>query len=169
MSDTPEYVVKKGISDSQIDELIRLSQSDHLIKKYTRDPKRFKNRESFHKWIENEKYIYILSDNSINLGGIIWFSKKDLPTKDNSHDYGFTFSIRIYSGLRGRGLAKLFSQKALVDFALSDSYKKSLKKGFWLSVLPENIPAINLYNSLGYKEIGNYAGRILMGLEHSAV
>jgi len=88
-------IVKKGIDDKQIEELILYSNNDELIEKYTKDKVRFKNKDAFKSWFDKGKEIYVLSDGKEKLLGIVWFSKKEMPV-DIGEEYKTTFAIRIY-------------------------------------------------------------------------
>ena len=153
------FLVKRGISDKQVKELINYSKKDSLVKKFTSDTKRFKDLSSYEAWRTNGKSIYTLTNREGDLLGIIWFSKKS----SGFLHYPFTFGIRTYGGARGKGLARNFMQSSFEAFTRSKTYTSSREKGVWLEVTPENVHAIKLYADFGFKEAGNsQKGKIIM-------
>jgi len=143
----------KGISQSQVQELLIYSKTDSQVIKNTHDTERFKNLESFKAWRPG-KTIYILSDERKRLLGIIWFEKKKIPEVPGIH---YTFAIRTYRPIRGKGYAEKFMQKAFDDFGR--------QKGFWLSTRKDNSTAIKLYEKFGFKMVNSKENRIIMVLE----
>src|SRR5687767_4102102 len=148
--------IKKGISESQINQLINYSNTDPEIEKYTRDKsERFSSRETYIKWREKKRTIYTLTDSEENLLGIIWLGAKEKPewpfiSGIKPNKYPFTLSIRLYSKARGKGLAIPFTQKVLELFKKSDEYKNSPQKGIWIEVSTTNERGIKLYEKLGF-------------------
>lgn len=166
-SSLDSYQIKKGLSEKQIDQLIEYAATDEGLK-YTSDPKRFKNRESFDEFSKEILAYYTLIDNEDNLLGIIWFHDLDLYLKKESpSEYGISFAIRLYREVRGKGLALPFTEEVLSDFKESQEYKAHPHKKIWLSVSPENEPAAKLYHKLGFKdlEINKEHNKLLMILE----
>lgn len=150
-----DLYVQKGITEKQIDELIRRSRADEKIKRYTSDSKRFKNKKVFNAWKTNKK-IFILMNKKQALLGLIWFEHKQIPVSELRKQfarYKITFAIRLYKEARGRGLAKPFMTKA---------FAKTADKYIWLSTLYNNKTAINLYTKFGFKSIGEYDKRQYM-------
>ena len=140
---------QKGISEGQIRQLVKITKSDSSAKKYTHDPERFKNLTTFRKW-QRGKTIYTLGDKKGNLLGIVWFSRKKNPLAPN---YPFTFAIRVYPPLRGKGYALKFMKEAFTDFK---------PKSVWLTTHIENLPAINLYKKFGFKELNKELNELVM-------
>lgn len=147
------YQIKKGLSESQIDQLINYAATDDGLK-YTSDPKRFKNRDSFDEFSKEILAYYVLADDEDNLLGIIWFHDLDLYlNKEKPSEYGISFAIRLYGEARGKGLALPFTEEVMSDFKKSEEYKTHPHKKIWLSVSPENEPAVKLYRKLGFKDL----------------
>ncbi len=163
-----DYKIKKGITDKQISQLINYAATDEGLK-YTSDPKRFKNRESFDEFSKEILSYYTLVDDEDNLLGIIWFHDLDLYlNRESPSEYGISFAIRLYGKARGKGLALPFTEEVMADFKDSEEYKKHPHPKFWLSVSPENEPAVALYRKLGFEdlEISKEYNKLLMTLNH---
>ncbi len=140
-------IVSLGITKNQVQELLSFTKTDSLIRKFTHDAKRFKNLESFEKWLLG-KYIYTLSDKNGKLLGVAWFSAKANP---QAIEFPFTFAIRIYPPARGLGFSEKLMRAAFEKFMKSDTYLKSQKKGFWLATRKNNEFAIRLYEKFGFQ------------------
>ena len=153
-----DVFIQQGILDCQIDQLIKYSNTDPEIKKFTSDLIRFKDRPSFNKWLEQGKVIYTLIDKKNNLLGISWFGQKNPPIKLNAN---FTFAIRIYGLARGQGLSYPFLKTTISDVLKSSKDKVA---GFWLQVSIDNIPAINTYKKIGFKKIDTIEDKVIMVL-----
>jgi ribosomal protein S18 acetylase RimI-like enzyme len=151
--------VIQGIYGNYINQLIRYTKTDKLIKKFTRDKERFKSKKSFNTWKGQEKIFYTLTDSYQKLLGIIWFGKKPTLEKfPECHKYNYTFSIRLYSGARNKGLSYDFMKIAFDNFNKNSSDPKS----FWLSTHTDNTSAIKLYQKFGFKEVFQKKDKILM-------
>lgn len=152
-STTIPYTIKKGLSEKQISQLIEYAATDEGLK-YTSDPKRFKDKESYDEFSKEIMAYYALTNESDDLLGIIWFHDLDLYlNKENPSDYGISFAIRLYGEARGKGLAQPFTEEVLQDFYESEEYKKHPHNKIWLAVSPENEPAVKLYHKLGFKDL----------------
>ncbi|MBI2420473.1 MAG: GNAT family N-acetyltransferase [Candidatus Levybacteria bacterium] len=150
----------------QIGQLVGFSSKDSLVRKFTSDTNRFKDRKVFDSWIAKGKRIWVLTDNNENLLGIIWIGDSILPEADFTENidrevFDKTIAIRLYVGARGKGIAYDFSKKVLdlVD-----------EKRLWISVREGNLAARKLYEKLGFQEITkptsiNEEGKILLILD----
>lgn len=157
-----DIFIQQGILDCQIDQLIKYSNTDSEIKKFTSDPIRFKDRNSFDHWLKQGRIIYSLIDKNHNLLGIIWFGHKIPPIKINAN---FSFAIRIYGSARGQRLSQIFMKTAFNDLLKNQS--KSKISGFWLQVSFDNLPAVFSYQKFGFKQISqpDSSDKIIMTLE----
>ncbi len=140
--------ITKGISKRQISQLIKYSQTDPQILKFTGDKRRFSSLAKFDKWSKN-RVIYTLTDKSKNLLGIVWFGNKN----------GITFAIRTYPPARGKGYSVKFLTNTLKSFLKSEDYKKMGGGRIWLETHIDNLPAINLYQRTGWKEKSEKSGK----------
>lgn len=144
-------MVSKSITQDQIRKLIIRTQIDPQIKKYTHDSKRFKNLTTFRKW-QKGKTIYTLSGKNGELLGLIWFGKKRNVLAPG---YAFTFAIRIYPPIRGKGYAFKFMKEVFTDFKHQD---------VWLTTRRDNLPAIRLYKKFGFRKIAEAEKDLVMAL-----
>lgn len=144
------YIVTKGVTDLQKTQLIKYTNSDSLIKKFTHDSERFSDVKMLNNWLTKDRVVYSLTDVRQNLAGIIWFSPKKMP------GFRYTFAIRVYNKARGKNLAKKFMELAFSDFG---------DKKVWLDVSDDNVVAINLYERFGFKTILKDGGRRVMVLK----
>ena len=132
--------IQSGISDYCSTQLIKITGTDSQIRKFTHDHERFKNLKTFNKWKSRGKTVYTLIDKTGKLMGIIWFNKQ---TYDN---IPYTFAVRTYKPIRGRGVAKKFMKFVFEDFI------GRTKSNIWLRTDENNIIAGNLYKDFGFKK-----------------
>ena len=152
-STTIPYTIKKGLSEKQISQLIEYAATDEGLK-FTSDPKRFKDKETFDEFSKEIMAYYALTNEADDLLGIIWFHDLDLYlNKENPSEYGISFAIRLYGEARGKGLAQPFTEEVMEDFKDSEEYKSHPHKKIWLAVSPENEPAVKLYHKLGFNDL----------------
>ena len=134
--------ILKNISVSEVAQLIAYTKSDKLIRSQTHDFDRFKSRKTYTAWEKRGKTIYILVNRGGKLLGIIWFSRKSFKK------YNFTFAIRTYPPIRGKGIAKNFLVTVYQNFKTTHK-----KPNLWLKTEKDNLIAIKLYRSFGFKTI----------------
>lgn len=145
-----KFTFKKGITESQIDELIFYANNDPQIISFTSDKTRFADKKAFKLWLKKKPVIYTLTNNTGRLLGIIWFQRKiGIP------GYDLTFAIRLYGKARGKGLSYGFMKQAFDDFK---------PQKVWLEVSIDNLPAVSLYKKFGFQQITdpNDKGKIIM-------
>jgi ribosomal protein S18 acetylase RimI-like enzyme len=136
--------IKKGLSEKNIGQLIDYANKDEEVKRFTSDARRFKDRESYEEWLKKGRTIYGLVDGEDNLLGITWFGEEG--------GEGFTLAIRTYEGARHRGFSYGFLKETINDFMGGDEYKKAINKEWWLETSKDNLPAIMLYEKLGFQK-----------------
>jgi ribosomal protein S18 acetylase RimI-like enzyme len=152
--------IEKGLSAKALKQLLDFSRTDKVIRKYTTDPKRFKDEEAFKIWQKQGRIIYSLVDEKSNLRGIIWFGKKAIDAKEfpsvsktDLEKYSFTFAIRLYENARGKGLAVPFMKAVFTDFG---------QKRVWLETGKDNLPALKTYKRFGFHALTENRERVLM-------
>ena len=159
-----------GITIRQISELIKFSNTDPLILSTTRDKERFKDKKTYNDWLSKGRKIYTLIDTHKKLLGIIWFGIKNMPKNihyysslDTGH-YTITLAIRLYEHARGKGLSKIFINKAWDLYKETKEYLQNPNKGIWLETNINNFPAISAYKNLGFKLVSKPGadGKVLM-------
>jgi len=134
--------IKNALSEKNIGQLIEYANNDELIKKYTSDLKRFKDRDSYENWLKKGRKVYVLVDDKDNLTAISWFGEEG---------EGFTFALRVYGKARGKGLGYGFLKETMNQFMELDDYKMANNKEWWLETSKDNIAAIKIYEKLGFK------------------
>lgn len=133
--------IRHGLSNKCVEQLISYTNSDKTIQEFTSDLKRFKDMKSYQEWLKKGRSVYSLVDEEGNLVGISWFGEEN----------GFTLALRIYGKARGKGLGYDFLRKTMEDFMKGEKYKKAKNQNWWLETSKNNIPAIKIYEKLGFK------------------
>lgn len=146
-----KLTIKNFLTSKQINKLIYYSNNDLKIKKFTHDSKRFKDLNSFNVWFTKDIQIFVLTNSSNDLLGLIWIKPKVNPYSKYKH----TFAVRVYKPIRGKGYAYDFVKNVLSTLKVD---------GLWLSTNIKNIAALKLYNKLGFKQIGKEDDQIIMEL-----
>lgn len=152
-------LIKKGLSDALIEQLIKQAKEDTSVGQFTSDPVRFSSRETYLEWLKKDTVIYALVDSEDRLLGVVWYENLPLPwnEKINGKDpssFGITYAIRTYAQARGKGLAVPFTEETLADFRKSSQYSQNPNNGIWLAVSKDNTAAISVYKKSGFKELG---------------
>jgi hypothetical protein len=180
--DSLGFKIVEGLEEEHIDQLIMYSNTDPKVMANTSDPRRFKDRAAFDKWLKKDgvvkRFPYSLVDDEGKLVGIVWFGEGDFPLRQDelkpdyvnleTEYYGITFALRTYPGARGRHLAKEFMSKALSAYLKSEAYKKASDKGkggIWLETSVGNEGAVATYKSYEQVSDPDEKGRIVMVLD----
>jgi len=168
--------ISRGIGEEQIDYLIFYSNTDENVAKYTNDRERFRNRQSFERWLTKGRIVYTLSGINDVLLGICWFGEEKIPYRTfllpiDPVLYQFTSALRVYNGMRRRGLSTPFFQRCHRDFMENPAFSQSDYKGFWAATSVDNIPAIKVLEKLGYSRVtnSNENNKILMVIDHQTL
>lgn len=148
--------ILRGIDKNQTSALITYTQSDKKVSKCTHDIERFKNSKTFGTWQKRGKTIYTLTNAKGKLLGLIWFARKKYGI------FPFTFAIRTYPPVRGKGISFKFLKTVYEEFR-----NKYTNSGLWLAMQPGNIPAEKLYKKFGFKTSSiNKNGEVIMTYKH---
>lgn len=132
--------IDSAITEAQINELIQHSNNDPEVVRKTSDSTRFKDREAFDEWLRSKPSIYVLTNETNRLLGIVWVQKMPCPVPKPEFDT--TAAIRLYGEVRGKGLSK---------WLLSEALNKYGNSNFWLRTSSDNVSAIKTYEGLGFK------------------
>jgi len=159
--DGARHTVERGWEDELATELPELSRQVHILKSTPKDAsRRFVDTESANRWYDDEAKaptVYTLRLGGLSMGGLVWMSSQEHP---DTPGYGFTSGFRMYNGAVGRGLARPFSEVAHQDF-----FTEHPAAGIWLETDDTNDAALALYSKLGYTEVANHDGRVVMKLK----
>jgi len=149
-----------GYWTDTLHQIICKSKQERLQKTVPKDSTvRFKNLNTYKSWASTGVLFFALANHSGDVGGLIWFEKKQNPIIPEAET---TFAIRMYDGYEGRGLAKPFMSVA--HFMLPKLM--DVNQHIWLETDADNTPARGLYTSFGYEQIGiTDAGRVLMAYD----
>ena len=150
MENIEDYLITDTLNDSQIDTLIRYSNTDPVLAKWTSDRKRFSTQNSTKNWLQlNPEYI-VLTDIHEELLGIAWLQTKSIPAdfilkldSESEKKFTKTCAIRLYSTVRGKGLGVWFYTQ------LFDRFESQY---VWAKVSADNIASIHLHERLGFKQ-----------------
>lgn len=142
--DKKNLKIKKTITEAQIEELIEHSTNDSEVIKNTSDSTRFKDRQAFESWIQSKPSLYVLTDETNKLLGIVWVQKMSNPLV--AEEFDITAAIRLYGKARGKGLSRWFLGEALNKFG---------KANYWLRTSSDNVSAIKTYEGLGFKIVSS--------------
>ena len=156
----PNLIIHNELSANIIHQLFEYTLSDSEVLNNTHDIERFSNQDTLDKWLKKGRDVYILTNNTEELLGIIWFGKKAFPdyileTKFDPTTYRGMFSIRLYGKARGVGLGHPFASAVITDYIQSSNYQNLNSKGIWLCTNSDNISAIKLYNKLGFQRVAH--------------
>jgi len=133
--------IVKGLSEKNIDQLIVFTNSDIDVQKNTSDLKRFASRQLWEAWQEKGRKMYAMIDDNDDLMGITWFGPEG---------NGFTLAVRMYGNARGKGLSESFLRETMESYMQEPEYANAQNKDWWLEVSKDNLPAIKIYEKLGF-------------------
>ena len=163
MTNIKRYLIKTVISNFQKEELVHYTATDPEIQKNTSDwrspdgkPGRFSSLSTVNSWLEEGRVVYILSDLTGNLAGIIWFGKKSIDknkysiTQDIVAKYQTTLGIRLYGKARGQKLSKPFLLEAIARHMRK---LKLVQLPLWLEVHTNNMKALHVYTDIGFHQV----------------
>jgi hypothetical protein len=155
----PKVVIGTELTHAQANDILIQTGYDRAIRNFTTDFSRFRTDQDVTAWRRQVLAHYVLSGAKYkDLQGLIWFSPQPMPDREysinfNPEDYGINFSIRLYSQMRGRRFATRFMREVFPHFQASQSYQQSEHQGIWLQVKPDNVRAIQAFNSFGFTTI----------------
>lgn len=139
-----------------------LDDTDEELQGNTSDRRRF-GEGSYEEWYAKERYPFVLVDDKGALAAIIWFGPEKHPHGEPGN--WNTVAFRSYPPYRGKGIMKPFSMFVIQKYL-------AMKQGsrIWLETGAHNVPAISLYEKLGFKKLGYLEGneRLFMEYEESA-
>ncbi len=158
--DGARHTVDRGWEDDLAAELPELSRQPHILRSTPKDAsRRFTDQESADLWYDDENKlpsVYTFRLGGLSVGGLVWMSSQQHVDTPGAH---YTSGFRMYQGAVGRGLARPFSEVAHEDF-----FNLHPTSGIWLETDETNAAALALYEKLGYTEIANHDGRVVMRL-----
>lgn len=132
---------------------------DAELHRFTSDYKRI-CENGYEAWYSKERYPYGLVNTAGELAALIWFGPKAPPALTPPLSDGAnwqTFAIRTYPPYRGKRLAFPFSEAVFTVHA-----QIFPNVPIWLDTDLENAGAIGLYKKLGFVEVGETEGRLVM-------
>lgn len=138
--DKADLRIETTITEAQIEELIHHSTNDQEVINKTSDATRFKDRLAFDAWFQKSPSLYVLTDKTNNLLGLVWVQKMLNPLIEDEFDT--TAAIRLYGEARGKGLSFWFLDEALKRYGDSN---------YWFRTSSDNVPAVKTYEKLGFR------------------
>lgn len=152
--------ITRGWNDELARELVGVSTQPHIRATTPRDAaERFLDEISANEWYDNPRkqptvYTMRLGELGHALSGFIWFSRQ---THSDAPTFSYTSGFRLYEGAVGRGLARPFAEIAHEDFS-----RLHPGDGVWLETDVDNIPAVKLYQRIGYRAVATNGNRLVM-------
>jgi len=116
------------------------------------------------------RIIHWLVGKNGDLAGIICYRNgtpslaTDLPEMPT-----ITFTIRLYEGYAGHGLARPFMRLSLRAWAKEQQTRGEIISGIWLKTTLENAAAIAVYTKFGYQEVARDDDSVTMVLSATAI
>lgn len=165
------YTLNDELPSHLVLQLIQYSNSDPLILAYTSDKERFKDEESYSRWLEKDRLVYsLVNEEKTELLGIVWFRRKPLPTQGfefteiiKPGSYNITVAKRLYGELRNKGVAKKLMKMVFSEYIRTIT-QTGERNGLWSETSASNTSNINVNESLGFRRITgpNAENKILM-------
>ncbi len=135
-----------------------LDDTDEELQGNTSDRRRF-GEGSYEAWYAKERYPFVLVDEHEALAAIIWFGPEKHPQGEPGN--WNTVAFRSYPPYRGKGIMKPFSMFVIQKYlALMPNAR------IWLETGAHNVPAISLYEKLGFKKLGYSEGNERLFMEY---
>ena len=160
-------IVVSGFNTLYANQIIEKSKEPHILELTRRDAEeRFTDLETLTKYFEDREPHLLLDMEKDEVGGAIWYGRKDPPIDVPPPVPVHTFAIRLYEGYAGRGLMKDFMRLSFSEFISTRYFNAELPEfnGIWLGVDKENQKAIVNYLKFGYETVGGYDDRLVMVL-----
>jgi len=159
-----DYIVEQGWSAELAHDLVRVSREPAILRYTPGDAqRRFADvpaAEAWHSNPEKQPVVYTLRDAAQHqLCGFIWLRRGQHKAIDGS--YQTTFGIRLYDGARGKGLSYPFAKAAHDDYAALPIHDTPPR--MWLETYRDNLPALKLYQKLGYQILTSTGEQVVMG------
>lgn len=169
----PEVAEKIALGTKKHESLIRAqiiekSKQDHIYATCPDDKnRRFTDELAFLKWSREAGSVILSFMDNEDLAGIVFFREKTHELAQSSA----TFALRIYEGYTGQGLSKQLMREShswLFDTATqtenADFQWIKGAQSVWLSVLPDNHPALRAYDLFGYdiRGLDEVKNRVIM-------
>ena len=166
-----DLMVVRGFVAPFADQLVEKSKQPHIRRWTPRDAsERFKDLDSALERVKNNETHLLVDVNTYDVGGVIWYGRKEPPIDVSPHNPSYTFAIRLYESYQGQGLARPFMRKSLSDFLEDRRLSGELRDygaslgGIWLDVDENHQRAITRYKEFGYQTVGGHDDRLVMVL-----
>ena len=169
-----DLIVVGGFNAHYANQIIEKSKEPHILRWTPRDAdERFTDLETLTKYFEDREPHLLLDIEKDEVGGAIWYGRKDPPIDVPPPVPVHTFAIRLYEGYAGRGLMKDFMRLSFSEFIGTRYFSAELPEfnGIWLGVDKDNHKAIRNYLKFGYETVGSYddGARLVMVLSEAKV
>ena len=166
MPDWSSLSIQFGLSREMVETLKAhaLDLTDEELQNNTSDRRRF-GEGSYEDWFKKERYPFALVSEANELAAIIWFGPEAFPGGEEPVSWD-TVAFRSYIPYRGKGVMTPFGR-----FALATYLKLMPGHTVWLETDATNVPAVRLYEKLGFRSRGYREGaeeRLLMVHEEEA-
>lgn len=148
-----EYRIVRQMDDTFLSQLIRHTNADSEIQRFTRDPSRFSSKEQYEQWIAKRREIFILASDGA-LCGFGWCSEQDFPQEISQEcSAKLTLAVRIYPPFRGKGLSVPFFASMIQLLDKERPFGEVHDDGYWLRRRAENEVAAKIYEACNFQEV----------------